>query len=123
MREETANNDEDNNNKDALQEDIDPQKIYVLDPDTGQLYNLSADDMTEEHHYKIKNWMELGRLKRVTYKTTLMGNVTSEVDFWVPKEQAEHFSVHIAEELRKRGIYAWSEIIMESRSRLKKSNS
>jgi hypothetical protein len=108
MREETANNDD--NNKDPRQEEIDPQKIYVLDPDTGQLYNLSADDMTEEYHYKIKNWMELGRLKRVTYKTTLMGNVTSEVDFWVPKEQAEHFSVHIAEKLRKRGIYAWSEI-------------
>jgi hypothetical protein len=54
--------------------------------------------------------MKHGRLKRVTYKTTLMGNVTSEVDFWVPKEQAEHFSVQIAEKLRKRGIYAWSEI-------------
>jgi hypothetical protein len=59
MREETANNDD--NNKDARQEDIDAQKIYVLDPDTGQLYNLSADDMTEEHHCKIINWMEHGR--------------------------------------------------------------
>ena len=70
MREETANND--NNNKDPRQEEIDPQKIYVLDPETGQVYNLSADDLTEEHHYEIKNWMEHGRLKRVTYKTTLM---------------------------------------------------
>ena len=110
MREETANNDDNNNNKDHRQEDIDPQKIYVLDPDTGQLYNLSEDDMTEEHYYKIKKWMEQGRLRRVTYKTTLMGNVTSEVDFWVPKEEAENFSAHIAEKLRKKGIYAWSEI-------------
>jgi hypothetical protein len=109
MREEAANNNDDDN-KDHRQEDIDPQKIYVVDPDTGQLYNLSEEDMTEEHYYRIKNWMEQGRLGRVTYKTTLMGSLTSEVDFWVPKEDAEHFSAHIAEKLRKRGIYAWSEI-------------